>query len=164
MAGFLVDWNSFKKHNDWKYMDFVFLYRDVLFVGWFGFQFWFSFYCAQRLEKEGQMSNWELCIVGRRWHCSFSVINTHNVAGTTGGNDGMVLFDLASRALIKFCVMHWNIQTHWDIKYRWSFSTFPCSILLGEKKGDPELDILRAFDCFSAKDLQIMERRVLHHK
>lgn len=37
-------------------------------------------------------------------------------------NEGMVLFALASRALIKFCVMHWNVQTHWDIKYRWSFS------------------------------------------
>lgn len=39
MAGFLVDWEPLEKHNDLKYMDFVFLYRGVLFVGWFGFSF-----------------------------------------------------------------------------------------------------------------------------
>lgn len=33
------------------------------------------------------------------------VINTHDMAGTTGGNDSVALLDLASRTLIKSCVM-----------------------------------------------------------
>lgn len=36
----------------------------------------------------------------------FPVRNTHDVAGTTRGNDSMVSFELTSRALIKLCVVY----------------------------------------------------------
>lgn len=62
----------------------------------------FNLLCSKTGRRDEQLR----AVHTRKKMILFPVINTYNVAGTTGGNGGMVLFDLASWALIKFCVMH----------------------------------------------------------
>lgn len=130
MAGFSVDWKSLEKHNDLKYMDLSFC-TEVFYL-WVGLAFLsvlvFNLLCSKtgKRRRDEQLR----AMHSRKKMALFPVRNTHDVVGTTRGNDGMVLFDLASRALIKLCVMYWNVQTHWSIKRGWSRSTFPTRSLL----------------------------------
>lgn len=113
-----------------------------VFYLWVGFAFLsiliFNLLCS-KTGKRGRDEQLR-AMHNRKKMALFPVRNTHDVAGTTRGNDSMVFFDLASRALIKLCVMYWNVQTHWGMKYGWSFSTFPTLLppmqyFSGEKKG-----------------------------
>lgn len=58
------------------------------------FQFWFSIYCAQRLEKEGRGEQLG-AMHSRKKMALFPVRNTHDSIWTTCGKDGMLPFDLA---------------------------------------------------------------------
>lgn len=76
-------------------------------MNWFGFSFSSDFQFTMFKDWKKKRRHEELrAMHSRKKMVLLPVINTHNVAGTTGGNDGMALFDLASKALIKFCVMH----------------------------------------------------------
>lgn len=60
----------------------------------------FDLLCSKIGRRDEQLRTMH----SRKKMALFLVISTYNVAGTTG-NDGMMLLALASRALMKFCVM-----------------------------------------------------------